>query len=562
MSREDSRAKDLRRTLVYNGFKRDRSETKTYSYEGRLRAAGRGTKIAVTFSDLEFTRLPELTLLNPDQEAPHVVAHLGTSGTLCFARNEDYVLDRYDVGGTALMCLMLASQGLERALTHKHLEKEIAQEFPQHWLGQACYYDIAARTHVSAKLYHIPRYHPEGCYLLTDREGALKRLVPDEVKRKSIAASALRAYVFYTGDDLTFKRNFRQPHTLEDFFAWLESIIPDARERAMNEMTHKFPDNPAPLFIYAPNGCVGISIDSSIPAIRSAQRRQGLKRIICNNEDTIRVQRYSGTRIDLPFIFGRNMSMHSPLAGRKIALVGCGTIGSHLAKLLVQSGAGHADGSLLLLDNQTLEPGNVGRHFLGTTSIGESKAVALKEDLVQRYPEANMLPMFMDVVRFYDSLANYDLVIDATGEEALSISINHYFVQRRIKFKEAPDVIHARLFGNGAAAQVLLVDGSEFACFKCLKPDHEGSWRFNPVKPDFTPTLTPAACGETQFVAYGVAAPAMAAALALQIALDWNSGSQSPRMRTLRIEENATVDVRNKNPDRSPRCPACGGQAT
>lgn len=557
MSDENQRAKDLLRTLAHKGFKRDRSETKAYRYTGRLKAAGREVSVSISFPDLEFTRLPELTLLNPEQEAPHVVAHLSASGALCFARNEDLVLDLYDVGGTALMCLELARRGLERALTHKRLEQEIAQEFPQHWLGFPFYYDIAATDHDRAKLYLVARDRKLGRFVLTDREDVLKRLVADKAGRRKIIASSRPAFVFRSNTDLTFARDHRQPQTLDAFIAWLESILPNSGKRAVNELTGRFPDHLVSLFVNAPNGCVGISVDASQPILKSAQRRQGLQRIAQANAAKIGVQRYSGTRINLPFIFRRNMNSHAPLTGRRIALVGCGTIGSHLAKFLVQSGAGHDDGTLLLLDNQTLEPGNVGRHYLGTTSIGDSKPNALKEELLRQFPEANILPVATDAEGFLGPLAGYDLIADATGEEALSMSINHHFVAHRRNHETAPDVLHVYLFGNGVAAQALLVDGSDFACLKCLKPDHGGNWRFNPLKPGVAPTQSVAACGEAQYIAYGVAAPAMAAALALQLILDWNSGTPAPRMRTIRIEKKDTQQVADKNSDRSPRCPAC-----
>ena len=558
MSDEAQRAKDLLRTLAHKGFKRDRSETKAYRYTGRLKAAGREVSVSITFPDLEFTRLPELTLLNPEQEAPHVVAHLTASGGLCFARNEDLVLDRNDVGGTALMCLELARRGLERALTHKHLEQEIAQEFPQHWLGMPFYYDISATDHDRAKLYLVPRNREPARFLLTDRENVLKRLLPDDAARRKVIASSHPAFVFQSNTDLTFGRDHRQPQTLAAFIAWLESILSDTGKRAINELTGRFPDHLVSLFVNAPNGCVGILVDASQPILKGAQRRQGLQRIAQANAAKIGVQRYSGTRIDLPFVFRRNMNSHTPLTGRRIALVGCGTIGSHLAKFLVQSGAGHDDGTLLVLDNQTLEPGNVGRHYLGTTSIGDSKPGALKGELLRQFPEANILPMTADAEGFLETLAGYDLIVDATGEEALSMSINHHFVAHRRDHETAPGVLHVRLFGNGAAAQTLLVDGPDFACFKCLKPDHGGNWRFSPLKSGVAATQTVAACGESQYIAYGVAAPAMAAALALQLILDWNNGTPAPRMRTIRIEKKDTQEVADKNPDRSPRCPACG----
>ena len=561
MTDADHRAKILFRTLAHKGFKPDRSETGAHRFTGRLKAAGRQVSVAITFADLEFTRLPELTLLNPYEEAPQVVAHLSASGTICFARNEDLVLDRYNVGGTALMCLEMARGGLERALTHKHLEGEIAEEFPQHWLGLPFYYDLAAKEHSYAKLYPVPREHGQDLYLLTDREGVLKRLMPDEAERRGIVASSRPAFVFRSDSELTFRRSFRQPQTLAEFFAWLNDMVPRTLDRAINELTCHFLPHLVSLFVHASNGCVGISVDGSHSVFKGVQRRKGLQQLVRGRGDRIVIERYSGTRVDLSFIFGRNLYKHSTLISRRIALIGCGTIGSHLAKFLVQNGTGHQGGTLLLLDNQTLEPGNVGRHYLGTTSVGQAKVSALKQDLLRYFPEVNIIPFGGDVMKFLANLAGYDLVVDATGEEALSNSINHHFVARRREGKAAPDIIHVRLFGNGAAAQTLLVDDSGFACFKCLKPDHGGDWRFNPLKSGVTTTPTVAACGEGQYVAFGVAAPAIAAALALQLILDWNRASPAPRLRTARIEKKGTKDITDKNPERSRRCPACSNHA-
>ena len=123
-------------------------------------------------------------------------------------------------------------------------------------------------------------------------------------------------------------------------------------------------------------GCVGISVGARVAVLKGAQRREGFRRIARINAGRVEVERHGGARIDLLFIFGRNMNKQSPLIGRRIALIGCGTIGSHLAKFLVQSGAGHEGGTLVLLDNQSFEPGNVGRHYLGMARVGEWKAEA------------------------------------------------------------------------------------------------------------------------------------------------------------------------------------------
>ena len=559
MSVEGERARDLFRTLAHKGFRRDRSETGTHRFTGEFSVVGSDVAVAIEFRDLEFTRLPELTLLSPDDEAPEVVAHLEASGALCFARNEDLVLDRYNVAGTALICLELARRGLERALIHKHLQREIAQEFPQHWLGSRFYYDIAGTEHARAKLYGVPRNGTPALSFLADADEKLKRLVPGKADRGRIAGLSRPAFVFHSNNELTFMPGFRQPRTLEEFLAWLETMVPGGTERALKELSSEFPGHPVPLFVKAENGCVGVSLSAKTSVLRGAQRRVGFRRIAQASADRIRVERLSGARIDLHSIFGRNMYRQSPLTGRRFALIGCGTIGSHLAKFLVQNGTGHEGGVLLLLDNQTLEPGNVGRHYLGTARVGEWKAEALKQELLGQFPEVNVQASRADAEAFFANLASYDLVVDATGEEALSVALNHSLVGRRRVGGRTPDIVHVWLYGNGVAGQALLVDGPQFACFKCLKPDHEGQWRFNPLKSGNTVEQTAAACGEAQYIAYGVAAPAMAAALGLQLVLDWNSGSPGPRLRTVRVEKKATVEIEDTNPRPSDRCPACAG---
>ena len=559
MSVEGQRARDLFRTLGHKGFKRDRSRTGTHRFTGKMSVVGREVGVAIEFRDLEFTRLPKLTLLNPDDEAPQIVAHLEASGALCFARNEDFVLDRYNVGGTALMCLELARRGLERALTHKRLQDEIAQEFPQHWFGETFYYDVAGTEHVRAKLYTVPRDGSPSLLFLAEAAEKLKRLVPGKAERGRIAGSSRPAFVFHSENELTFLPGFRRPRTLEEFLAWLETMVPGATKRAIEELSAGFPGAPVPLFVKAENGCVGISVGARVAVLKGAQRREGFRRIARTNAERVEVERHGGARIDLPSIFERNMNKQSPLTGRRIALIGCGTIGSHLAKFLVQSGAGHEGGTLLLLDNQSFEPGNVGRHYLGMARVGEWKAEAVRQELLRQFAEAHVLAVRADAEGYLANLSGYDLVVDATGEEALSAAVNHRFVARRREGGSAPAVVHVWLYGNGAAGQALLVDGLQFACFKCLKPDHDGQWRFNPLKSGTAVEQSVAACGEAQYIAYGVAAPAMAAALGLQLVLDWNSESPGPRLRTVRVEKEDTVEIKNRNPKPSDRCPACAG---
>ena len=54
-------------------------------------------------------------------------------------------------------------------------------------------------------------------------------------------------------------------------------------------------------------------------------------------------------RVDDKYLTERNMPGVRNLAGIKIAMVGCGTIGGYLSELIVKAGAGTAGGKLILL---------------------------------------------------------------------------------------------------------------------------------------------------------------------------------------------------------------------
>ncbi|WP_430997615.1 ThiF family adenylyltransferase, partial [Klebsiella pneumoniae] len=123
------------------------------------------------------------------------------------------------------------------------------------------------------------------------------------------------------------------------------------------------------------------------------------------------------------FIHGRNLSFPS-LKDKKIVLVGCGAIGGYLAEGLVRLGAGTGQGELLLIDPDELAPGNLGRHTLGMNSLRQAKVTALAARLGLEFPHAKVTPQHRFAAFPRDLVG--DLVINASGEEALSEAMNFH----------------------------------------------------------------------------------------------------------------------------------------
>jgi hypothetical protein len=107
--------------------------------------------------------------------------------------------------------------------------------------------------------------------------------------------------------------------------------------------------------------------------------------------------------------------------------------------------------------------------------------------------------------------------------------------------------------------QTILVTGSDHACLKCLRPGH-GEFKANPMKPGVRTERVAATCGDGAFIPYAATAPAIAAALALQAALEWSSrpDDPGPRIRTRLLSFAETVTIKDKSWGPDPACPACG----
>lgn len=93
--------------------------------------------------------------------------------------------------------------------------------------------------------------------------------------------------------------------------------------------------------------------------------------------------RFRVDRADREWIHGRGGNgLHINVAGAHVALVGCGSLGSGVAELLVRAGVGR----LTLIDPDHLSWDNAARHSLGGSAVGRAKAVALARRLQQQLP--------------------------------------------------------------------------------------------------------------------------------------------------------------------------------
>jgi molybdopterin/thiamine biosynthesis adenylyltransferase len=101
---------------------------------------------------------------------------------------------------------------------------------------------------------------------------------------------------------------------------------------------------------------------------------------------------------------------------KKVAVVGCGAIGSHVADLLFRSGVSH----ITLFDPERLRPGNLIRHLADNSLVGMPKSVAVRAELGAIGLDADNVKPFMARVRTpkdaLDIVEAHDLVVDASAD--------------------------------------------------------------------------------------------------------------------------------------------------
>lgn len=169
------------------------------------------------------------------------------------------------------------------------------------------------------------------------------------------------------------------------------------------------------------------------------------------------------TRVDAPWCLHRGgNSYDAGLFAKRVALVGCGSLGADVAVMLAKSGVGH----FVLVDSDTLNWGNVARHVLGGNQIGTAKASALASYLRQQMPWLQISDESRAVETLvYERpavLTDCDLLVSTTGDWTSDCVLN----AASRTFARFPPVIFGwtEAYGIAGHALALLRSGGCLVC--------------------------------------------------------------------------------------------------
>lgn len=538
-------------------------------------------RVRIEIWDWDFVALPKIILLS---DLSGFRPHVDREGGICYFGEGRYFFSRNNPLGNLLSCLEGAAKELNKQRSDEYIRKESRYEFAQYWSAdnQFALVSLTSEKKAVAKINICDTtIFNSRCYVISD----------DELITRKIYSSLIRKHRPEKQDPHHFcawiikleQRPFLDrsgvPKNWLELHQWLRKFDTKAADRLrslvdsedfakqlQNDRSHNNVESHEAIIIFQYEMDF-FGIFSAIPqniihtrAITQLKRKSypRLAQFLFENRNSPKIQTIQCDRCDESFIHNRNASSTQTLGGLVINLIGAGSVGGFLAKQLASLGAGSANGVFQIFDKDFLHTENIGRHLLGIDSMYLNKARALKEYLHNHFPLLNIKEYPENVLSYGESIFDCNILIDATGEEPLSLVLNETHQQRYANGLNNPPMFFTWVVGNGEAVEALLSDGGSHACYDCLNiPGRTGvdRKRFRILKENPRDNFI----GCKTMRPYAVTAPTMAASLAAQMIMDWKAGNPKPRHRIIYLSHERHINQSGKdaNPERLHNCSTC-----
>src|ERR1700677_605184 len=157
------------------------------------------------------------------------------------------------------------------------------------------------------------------------------------------------------------------------------------------------------------------------------------------------------------------------LLDARVAVAGCGALGSFQAGALARAGVGF----VRIIDRDYVELGNLQRQWLFDESDVEQslpKAVAAARKITTVNSDVRVEPMVADLTpsNVEDLLGDVDLVLDGTDNFETRYLINDFAVSQSQPPRTLPWIYGAAV---GSYGIVMAVTPGDSACLRCIYPD-------------------------------------------------------------------------------------------
>lgn len=214
----------------------------------------------------------------------------------------------------------------------------------------------------------------------------------------------------------------------------------------------------------------------------------------------LKLQNKNIERADVSWVHGRdrNRDAVDDLSGKTVTIIGCGSVGSSVAELLLKSGVG----KMYLIDGDDLSTANVSRHVLGMDSTGKNKSLALHSAFRKSYPHATIKAYSQNWDRIEEKeirkvFQSSDLILELTADKFSLQKLNIWHANEN---KRNTPIIYGYT-ENHAAAGFCITIGQNGGDIECAL-DKWGRYALKITKWPDDDIHQEAGCG-AEFASYG-----------------------------------------------------------
>ncbi|RFS77885.1 hypothetical protein D0U00_17170 [Leclercia adecarboxylata] len=478
------------RKLPENSILYSKEPLKGYYTKEYMTEAG-NFSVALVIRPDPFIELPIACIIDlPEHFKDRLMPHISQEGILCYVEQMEADWDSNNLEGTykqvdtqihltIINSVFAANEGLND-------KRELEGEFATYWRPSESLYVLSKlnrgnrlKTRLSESIapdgssrleyITVEESSPEDSEITLNKWLKQRYLHPNSLKEQFIST----CYITVKPSRLAGMK--WPPSSFRDMMDWLKIADHNARDRVVDYISSEGKKRYVFLFDVFNQDIFAIYVEFHTNSFDFKRRKNlpkksktnYLAKLLSGKSVCAVYKRLGVGRADISTLLSRNALRGSAnnLSDKRIALVGCGTIGGYLAELLLRNGAGCGNGFLHLYDDDLYSPSNFGRHTLSSHNFGWPKSLSLAKKL------QDSLHLKTNVEGFYKQFSissvemkKYDIIIDATGRPPVSRRMSA--IVRKISTDIRPIIIHAFNDGNGRASKVLIDDGR--SCYVCM----------------------------------------------------------------------------------------------
>lgn len=497
--------------------------------DGRARVSNRDLSLRLGVTSGFPDRLPVIAVLNQDLHGR--LPHVFSSGHICFQEQEGVLLDRYDPVGIARAALSQALEILTAGLAGEN-RLDYIEELALHWPGEA---EGIVVSSIGNEVAPIGRLSCFGLHIFAAERPQAREVIARTLPfltrpfltttlegLEKLGQLSWSSGLYIPLEEVPdppdpFPSGPWPPHEIT---RWLRRHLSPERAHQIERITRKKQQAStfALLRVPRPRGAdhvVGVRFDN-IKGAHPLARQPGTSTVT-----PFKVERHDPTYL-------RPRGGSADLRAARVLLVGCGSIGGHLAMELARCGIGSLD----LVDPDILRPENAYRHVLGMPPLlTPPKSALLALEVQRRYPGVRATSHLDSIEHALDSRVidptRFSLIISATGNHNVDRGLNDRLY--RIAGRGALLFTWLEPLGIGGHAVVVADRTRSTAvtggCFDCLFTPHPAdaapilSNRAAFAAPGQTFTRELAGCGNA-FTPYSSLDALRTAELAARLAVD------------------------------------------